>query len=54
MTATVLRYRGARALSDFRLAKLLQEMKKAHPAVRAAAAECRHEDDMNGDRAHAL
>ena len=56
MTATVLRYRGARALSDFRLAKLLQEMKKAHPAVRAAAAEFWHfieadvEPDADGKR----
>jgi len=38
----VLRYRGARALSDFRLAKLLPELKRAHPAVRAVAAEFWH------------
>ena len=39
---TVLRFRGARALSDFRLAKLVQELKKAQPAVRGAAAEFWH------------
>jgi phosphoribosylformylglycinamidine synthase len=38
----VLRYRGARALSDFRLARLLPELKKAHPAVRGVAAEFWH------------
>jgi phosphoribosylformylglycinamidine synthase len=38
----VLRFRGARALSDFRLAKLLPELKKAHPAVRGVAAEFWH------------
>jgi phosphoribosylformylglycinamidine synthase len=42
VTATVLRFRGARALSDFRLAKLLAELKKALPAVRGAAAEFWH------------
>ena len=42
MTSIVLRYRGARALSDFRLAKLLHEVKKAHPAVRGLAAEFWH------------
>ena len=42
MTSTVLRHRGARALSDFRLAKLLQEVRKAHPAVRTVAAEFWH------------
>jgi phosphoribosylformylglycinamidine synthase len=40
--AIVLRYRGARALSDFRLAKLLPELKKSHPAVRGVAAEFWH------------
>jgi phosphoribosylformylglycinamidine synthase len=39
---TVLRFRGARALSDFRLAKLLQDLKKAQPAVRSVAAEFWH------------
>jgi phosphoribosylformylglycinamidine synthase len=42
VTATVLKFRGARALSDFRLAKLLPELKKAHPAVRGVAAEFWH------------
>ena len=43
MTApTVLRFRGARALSEFRLAKLVQELKKAQPAVRSVAAEFWH------------
>ena len=42
MKATVLKFRGARALSDFRLAKLLPELKKAHPAVRGVAAEFWH------------
>jgi len=41
-TPNVLRFRGARALSDFRLAKLVQELKKAQPAVRAVAAEFWH------------
>jgi phosphoribosylformylglycinamidine synthase len=39
---TVLRFRGARALSAFRLAKLVQELKKAQPAVRGVAAEFWH------------
>lgn len=42
MKSIVLRYRGARALSDFRLAKLLPELKRAHPAVRSVAAEFWH------------
>ena len=42
MTAIVLSYRGARALSDFRLAKLLAELKKAHPEVQGLAAEFWH------------
>ena len=42
MKSTVLRFRGARALSDFRLAKLLPELKKAHPAVGGVAAEFWH------------
>ncbi len=56
MTSIVLRYRGARALSEFRLAKLLQEVKKAHPAVRRIAAEFWHfveadaEPDADGSR----
>jgi phosphoribosylformylglycinamidine synthase len=42
VTSIVLRYRGARALSDFRLAKLLHEIRKAHSAVRGVAAEFWH------------
>ena len=38
----VLQFRGARALSDFRLAKLVQELKSAQPAVRGVAAEFWH------------
>jgi phosphoribosylformylglycinamidine synthase len=41
-TAHVLRFRGARALSDFRLAKLVQELKSLQPAVRGTAAEFWH------------
>ncbi len=39
---TVLRFRGARALSDFRLAKLLQELKVVQAAVRGVTAEFWH------------
>jgi len=42
VTATVLRFAGARALSEFRLAKLLPELKKANPAVHGIAAEFWH------------
>ncbi len=43
MTAsTVLRFRGACALSDFRLAKLLRELGNAQSAVRGLAAEFWH------------
>ena len=42
MKAIVHRYRGARALSDFRRAKLLAELKKAHPEVRGIEAEFWH------------
>jgi phosphoribosylformylglycinamidine synthase len=45
---TVLRFRGARALSDFRLAKLVQELKKVQPAVRGAAAEFWHFVEADG------
>ena len=46
-TSAVLRFRGARALSDFRLAKLVQELKGEQPGVaqlgvRAVAAEFWH------------
>jgi phosphoribosylformylglycinamidine synthase len=56
VTSTVLRYRGARALSDFRLAKLLQEVKRAHPPARGVDAEFWHfieadrEPDAEGKR----
>jgi phosphoribosylformylglycinamidine synthase len=39
---TVLRLRGARALSEFRLAKLLPQLQSVDPGVRAVAAEYRH------------
>jgi len=38
----ILQLRGARALSEFRLAKLLAALQKADPGVRAVAAEFRH------------
>lgn len=38
----ILQLRGARALSEFRLAKLLASLQKADPGVRAVAAEFRH------------
>jgi phosphoribosylformylglycinamidine synthase len=40
--SAVLKFRGACALSDFRLAKLLPELKQALPAVRGVAAEFWH------------
>ncbi len=49
MKSIVLRYRGARALSEFRLAKLLPELKKAHPAVRSVAAEFWHFVDADAE-----
>ena len=54
-TPIVLRFRGARALSDFRLAKLVQELKNAQPAVRGVAAEFWHfvEADARARRAGA-
>jgi len=47
-TPTVLRFRGALALSDFRLAKLVQELNKAQPAVRGVAAEFWHFVEADG------
>jgi phosphoribosylformylglycinamidine synthase len=38
----ILQLRGSRALSEFRLAKLLASLQKADPGVRAVAAEFRH------------
>ncbi|HEY8068774.1 MAG TPA: AIR synthase-related protein, partial [Burkholderiales bacterium] len=49
MKATVLRFRGARALSEFRLAKLLPELKKTHPALRGVAAEFWHFVEADGE-----
>ena len=50
MTAPhVLRLRGARALTDFRLAKLVQELKQAQPSVRGAAAEYWHFIEAAGE-----
>jgi len=45
----LLRFRGARALSDFRLAKLVRELKSAQPAVRAVAAEFWHFVETAGE-----
>jgi phosphoribosylformylglycinamidine synthase len=39
---TILQFRGARALSDFRLAKLLPHLQHARPGVTGLAAEYRH------------
>lgn len=38
----LLELRGARALSDFRLAKLLPLLQRVEPRVRAVSAEYRH------------
>jgi phosphoribosylformylglycinamidine synthase len=38
----ILQLRGSRALSEFRLAKLLASLQKADPGVRAVAVEFRH------------
>jgi len=54
VTPIVLRFRGARALSEFRLAKLLQELKKAHPAVRALAAGFWHFVEVESEPAAAM
>jgi phosphoribosylformylglycinamidine synthase len=40
--STILKLRGARALSDFRLAKLLPQLQKIHPRVRRVEAEFWH------------
>ena len=42
LSSTVSRFRGARALSEFRLAKLLSRIKAAQPGVRSVAAEFWH------------
>ena len=38
----ILKLRGASALSDFRLAKLLPQLNSVHPGVKSVAAEFRH------------
>ncbi|MGA8007509.1 MAG: hypothetical protein WCA17_15575, partial [Burkholderiales bacterium] len=40
--ATILKLRGARALSEFRLAKLLASLQQVHPGVRGVRAEYWH------------
>ena len=40
--STILKLRGASALSEFRLAKLLPQLKAVHPGVQSLAAEFRH------------
>ena len=40
--ATILKLRGARALSEFRLAKLLASLKQIHSGVRVVSAEYWH------------
>ena len=44
----LLQLRGARALSDFRLAKLLPLLQRAAPGVRAVRAEFRHFVELDG------
>ena len=48
-TPTVLRFRGALALSDFRLAKLVHDLKSAQPGLRAVAAEFWHFVECDGE-----
>ena len=48
--SSILQIRGARALSAFRLAKLLASLQKADPGVRSVAAEFRHHDAGIGRR----
>ena len=47
--SAVLRFRGASALSAFRLAKLLSELKRAHPAAGGIAAEFWHFVETAGE-----
>ncbi len=47
--STVLRFRGARALSDFRLAKLLPRLKAIDSAVRGVSAEFWHFVEADSD-----
>jgi phosphoribosylformylglycinamidine synthase len=44
----LIQLRGARALSEFRLAKLLASLRKADPGVRGVAAEFRHFVECDG------
>ena len=46
--ADILQLRGPRALSEFRLSKLVQSLQKLDPAVRAVAAEHRHFVESDG------
>ena len=46
--STILKLRGASALSDFRLAKLLLQLKAVHPGVQGAVAEFRHFVETSG------
>src|SRR4051812_10909645 len=46
--STILKLRGASALSDFRLAKLLPQLKAVHPGVQGAVAEFRHFVETSG------
>ena len=46
--STILKLRGASALSDFRLAKLLPQLRAAHPGVQGVAAEFRHFVETSG------
>ena len=46
--STILKLRGASALSDFRLAKLLPQLKALHPGVKALAAQFRHFVELSG------
>jgi phosphoribosylformylglycinamidine synthase len=45
---TILQLRGARALSDFRIAKLLPQLQQAAPGVAGLAAEFRHFVELEG------
>ncbi len=46
--STILKLRGASALSDFRLAKLLPQLKAVHPGVQGLTCEFRHFVETSG------
>src|SRR3954471_17292278 len=46
--STILKLRGASALSDFRLAKLLPQLRAVHPGVQSATAGFRHFIEVSG------